>query len=199
MSSRGGVKSRMRRTGAYSHPGADDSGRGGAGGATVAVALSIVSNSDGFRSRRDFREPDARRRIVVLGDSMVFGSGVEESERFTEVLESMEPGWRVDNLGMVAYGPDLMLRALETVGVALKPDVVLFAIFSHDFYRVMPEAFGIGFPLPRYVLEAGRLVTVPYPERPAWMRTGLVQAARYSPTSVATRTESSWRVTRSLR
>ncbi len=141
--------------------------------------LSIVSNSDGFRSRREFREPDARRRIVVLGDSMVFGSGVEESERFTELLESMEPGWRVDNLGMVAYGPDLMLRALEAVGVSLEPDVVVFAIFSHDFYRVMPEATGVGFPLPRYVLEADRLVTVPYPARPPWMRSGLVQAARY--------------------
>jgi hypothetical protein len=141
--------------------------------------LSIVSNSDGFRSRRELREPDRRPRILVLGDSMVFGSGVEESERFTELLEGMEPGWRVENLGMVGYGTDLMLRALETVGIALGPDVVVFAVFSHDVYRVMPEATGVGFPLPRYVLESGRLVTVPYPARPFWSRLRLVEGVRY--------------------
>ena len=141
--------------------------------------IGIVSNADGFRSRREFRAPDPRPRIVVLGDSMVFGSGVEEPERFTEVLEAGEPGWRIDNLGMTAYGPDLMLRALEHVGVALRPDVVVFALFSHAFYRVMPEVTGVGFPLPRFELRNGVLTTVPYPARPAWMRLMLVQGGRY--------------------
>jgi hypothetical protein len=142
--------------------------------------ISITANRDGFRSRRDFREPDPRPRVVVVGDSMVYGSGVEEPERFTELLEALEPGWRIDNLGMVAYGPDLMLRALEAVGLALDPTVVVFAIFSHDVYRVMPEASGVGFPLPRFTLVDGRLVTVPYPARPAWMRLRLVQGIRYA-------------------
>jgi hypothetical protein len=141
--------------------------------------VTITSNSDGFRSRRHFRAPDPRPRIVVLGDSMVFGPGVEEPERFTDVLEAMEPAWRVDNLGMTAYGPDLMLRALERVGVELRPEIVVFAVFSHDFYRVMPEVTGVGFPLPRFELRDGQLVTVPYPARPVWMRLMLVQGVRY--------------------
>jgi len=117
--------------------------------------------------------------VVVLGDSMVFGVGVEEAERCTEVLEALEPGWRVDNLGMVGYGPDLMLRALEAVGLDPPPDVVVLVIFSHDVYRVAPEVPGVGFPLPRFVLRSGRLTTVPYPERPAWQRLFLVQGLRY--------------------
>jgi len=141
--------------------------------------IAIHANAEGFRSARDFAGDDARPHVVVLGDSMVFGSGVEEGERFTERLEAMEPGWRVDNMGMVAYGTDLMLRALETVPVTPPPDVVVFAIFSHDVYRVMPEATGVGFPLPRYVLRDGQLVTVPYPARPAWSRLRLVEGARY--------------------
>jgi hypothetical protein len=90
--------------------------------------VRIRSNADGFRSGRDFRDGDARRRIVVLGDSLVFGEGVDESERLTEVMESASPAWRVDNLGMIGYGPDLMLRAFDAVGRQTAPDTVIVAI-----------------------------------------------------------------------
>ncbi len=141
---------------------------------------TITANAEGFRSRHDFHPPTARRRIVVLGDSMVFGVGVEEPDRFTERLAAREPGWRVDNVGMIAYGPDLMLRALEAVGLDPPPAVVVLAMFSHDMYRVAPEMAGAGFPIPRFALEDGRLVTVPYPEGTFWRRLRVVQAARYA-------------------
>jgi hypothetical protein len=141
--------------------------------------LLITSNSDGFRSRRELRPGDERTRIVVLGDSMVFGIGVEEPERFTELLEVREPGWRVENLGMTGFGPDLMLRALETVGLDPKPDLVVLGMFSHDVYRVAPEAQGVGFPIPRFELRDGLLVTVPYPDPLPWQRLRLVQGVRY--------------------
>src|SRR5439155_20733292 len=111
--------------------------------------LTLVSHQVGFRGRRELLEAAGGRRVVVLGDSMVFGVGVEEAERCTELLEALEPGWRVDNLGMVGYGPDLMLRALEAVGLDPPPDVVVLVIFSHDVYRVAPEAPGVGFSIPR--------------------------------------------------
>jgi len=66
--------------------------------------VTIHSNADGFRGG-DLHERDGRRRIVVLGDSMVFGSGVEERERFTERIEAAEPGWRVENLAWSATAP----------------------------------------------------------------------------------------------
>lgn len=62
--------------------------------------LSVVSNKNGFRSSREFDEPDDRKRILVVGDSFVFGEGVQENERFSNVLEIIRPDWRVDNLGM---------------------------------------------------------------------------------------------------
>jgi GDSL-like Lipase/Acylhydrolase family len=147
-----------------------------AGGRTVAV----TSNSDGFRNARDFGDRSGGTRIVVLGDSMVYGPGVEASERFTERLENAGDGWRVENVGMVGYGPDLMLRAYEQLRDRLAADVVLVVLFSHDLYRVMPENTGVGFPLPRFQLTtAGALETVPYPSRPFWKRLFLVQGARY--------------------
>jgi hypothetical protein len=140
--------------------------------------LTVRSNRQGFRGGRELDEPDARPRIVVLGDSMVFGDGVEEEERFTEQLEAVEPAWRVDNLGMSGYGADLMLRALEEVGLALRPRVVVVVMYTDDFRRVRPEYAGAGFEIPRYTMDSGRLVSVPYPRPRPWNRWSTVAAIR---------------------
>lgn len=126
--------------------------------------LTLVSNRDGFRSRREFNSIDGRPRVLVLGDSMVFGEGVEESERFTNLLEGLQPAWRVDNLGMPGYGPDLMLRALEQVGLGLNAQVIVLCIYTDDLRRVSPYYAGAGFPTPRFVLQGDELVTIPYPK-----------------------------------
>jgi hypothetical protein len=140
--------------------------------------LSLVSNRDGFRASRELDEPDARPRILFLGDSFVFGDGVEESERFTNLLETSRPSWRIDNLGMVGYGPDLMLRALEVVGVKLKPTLVVLCMYTDDFRRVRPDYAGTGFLIPRYKLESGHLVSVPYPQPTLWDRLSIGVALR---------------------
>jgi hypothetical protein len=140
----------------------------------------VASNAQGFRGRRDLNDADPRPRIVVLGDSMVFGGGVTEAERFTERLEAAEPGWRVDNLGMVGYGPDLMLRALEAVGLDPAPAAVVMAIYADDPRRVAPAYAGVGFPIPRWVVRDGRLETIPYPRARLWEHLRLVQGLAYA-------------------
>ncbi len=145
------------------------------GGPTV----QLRSNADGFRSRREFRDADSRPRVVVLGDSLIFGEGVEESERVTEVMESASPAWRIDNLGMIGYGPDLMLRAFEAVGRPTAPDTVIVAIYTDDVRRVSRYYSGVGFPIPRFVLRDGQLATIAYPEPHLWERTRFFQGALY--------------------
>jgi len=125
--------------------------------------IIVVSNRDGFRARRELDEGDQRRRIVFLGDGLVSGDGNQESERFTNLLETLEPSLRMDNLGMTSFGPDLMLRSLETVGVKLKPALAVFCMDTDGFRRVRPEYDGAGFPIPRYELRSGQLVSVPFP------------------------------------
>ena len=137
--------------------------------------LALRSNRHGFRGRA-LDQPDSRRRIIVLGDSMVFGDGVEEPERFTEQLEAETPAWRVDNLGMSGFGPDLMLRALEEVGLPLKPDVVIVTMYTDDFRRVHPRYAGAGFEIPRFAIRSGRLVSVPYPRSSVWTRWSIATA-----------------------
>jgi hypothetical protein len=140
----------------------------------------IVSNAQGFRGARDLNDADSRPRIVVLGDSMVFGAGVTATERFTERLEAAEPGWRVDNLGMIGYGPDLMLRALEAVGLDPPPAVAVMAVYADDPRRVAPLYAGVGFAIPRWVVSDGRLETIAYPRPLPWERLRLVQGIAYA-------------------
>jgi hypothetical protein len=140
--------------------------------------LTVHSNRHGFRGARELDSEDTRPRLVVLGDSMVFGEGVEESERFTEQLEASEPAWRVDNLGMTGFGPDLMVRAFEHVGMALHPRRVILTIYTDDFRRVRPRYAGAGFRTPRYTLEGGRLVSIEYPRLRLWTRWSTTAAIR---------------------
>jgi len=142
--------------------------------------VRVTTNAEGFRGPRDLHTADTRPRIVVAGDSMVFGEGVEEAERATEVLEAMKPTWRVDNLGMIGYGPDLMLRALEAEGLEPRPAVVVLVLFTDDLRRVAPLYAGVGFAIPRFALDDGRLVDAPYPEPRFWERTRLGQGFLYA-------------------
>ncbi len=138
--------------------------------------LTVTSNSDGFRSSREFHETDKRTRILVVGDSFVFGEGVEEKERFTNVMETLQPNWRVDSIGMTGYGPGLMLRALEKVGLKTNPDIVIFCMYTDDFRRVRPFYAGAGFEVPRFEIKSDLLETVPYPKPNFWDNLRLYQA-----------------------
>jgi hypothetical protein len=66
--------------------------------------LELLSNSDGFRSARELDDSDDRPRVMIVGDSFIFGLGVEEEERVAETLERIEPRWRVDGLSMPGGG-----------------------------------------------------------------------------------------------
>ena len=141
--------------------------------------LSLVSNSDGFRSSREFDQHDGRVEVIFVGDSFVFGQGVEESERFVSVLERLQPTWRVDGLAMPGWGPDLMLRALEAVGLELHPSMVVFCIYADDIRRVNPYYRGSGFRIPRFRMESERLVTTPYLKVRSWEKLHLFQVGKW--------------------
>lgn len=140
-------------------------------------ALSVASNSDGFRNQREFDEPDSRPRIWMLGDSMVLGEGVAAEDRLTEVMERLEPRWRVDNLGMTGWGLDLMVRAFERISRRIQPDLVVLAFYTDDFRRLGPFYSGRGYLFPKFELVGGKLADVPFPAPlPPWRRLRVVQA-----------------------
>jgi hypothetical protein len=120
------------------------------------------TNSHGWRdAETSYEKPAGIRRIVALGDSFTFGVGVDDAERYTEVLESMTGGLEVLNLGMNAVGTDQELLYLETEGVRYSPDIVLCALFEgNDFTDVSYDRNSF-WPKPYFRLEEDRLVEVP--------------------------------------
>jgi GDSL-like Lipase/Acylhydrolase family len=102
----------------------------------------ITVNSKGLRDREHaYDKGRGVFRILVMGDSMVFGSGgVEASERFTDILEGSAKNVEMINMGVPGYGPDQEYLYLKTEGLRYHPDLVLFCAFWNDFqdsYSIM--------------------------------------------------------------
>ena len=77
-------------------------------------------NSDGFRDRRYARpKPTSVFRVLVLGDSITFGYGVEQAESYPKLLESelaevaRSVPVEVLNLGVGGYNPYNELERLN--------------------------------------------------------------------------------------
>ena len=88
--------------------------------------FSYTTDEHGFRNPSPWPE---RADLVVLGDSMAFGYGVDDEEAWTRLLAEARPGSRVINLGLIGGAPQQYFRIYETFGQPLRPDLVLFCLF----------------------------------------------------------------------
>lgn len=97
------------------------------------------TNSMGFRDReRAPARTSSALRIVALGDSFTWGSGVVYDEAFITLVErglnETSPGVEVVNLGLVGYQPEEYLSLLKAHGLTYQPDLVLLNFFvGNDF------------------------------------------------------------------
>lgn len=99
------------------------------------------SNSQGFRDReRTAEKTGPGPRVIVLGDSFVWGIGVSYDETFTTLLEraleQAHPGAEVINLGVPGFEPDHYFHLLRHYGMGLRPDAVVLAFYvGNDIMR----------------------------------------------------------------
>jgi lysophospholipase L1-like esterase len=89
-------------------------------------AFTYTTDEHGFRNPSPWPE---RAEIVVLGDSMAFGFGVDDADAWTTLLADWLPGIRIVNLGLIGAAPQQYFRIFETYGQTLHPDLVLFCLF----------------------------------------------------------------------
>ena len=95
-------------------------------------ALPLRSNSLGFRDR-DIPPKSDKYRIVVIGDSITWGQGIEENERFTNLIEhDLGSGYEVFNFGMRAHDMPEHEQELERA-LRVSPDFVLLQLYLNDF------------------------------------------------------------------
>jgi lysophospholipase L1-like esterase len=95
-------------------------------------------NAQGLRGDGDVAaKRPGERRLVILGDSVAFGFGVDEPATFPVLLQrrlaARERGLRILNLAVLGYRTGQEVRRLERDGWALEPDGVVIAFCLNDF------------------------------------------------------------------
>ncbi len=130
-------------------------------------------NAQGWRDDDFQHEPaHGKLRLAVVGDSFTFGVGLNFGERFSELLETKQPGLEVLNFGMNASGTDQHLRMVEESVLAYQPKVIVLTTYmGNDLEGIRFEAKG-AWPKPYYRLVQGELELVrPQPNFSMWLRT----------------------------
>ncbi len=124
------------------------------------IAYNI--NSHGFRSPDFPKGSDAaneKKRILLLGDSFLFGIFLEESQTISsQLLKKLGPEYEVYSMAAPGWGLDQMYHAYLNNVQHIDPDIVLLFFIDDDISRVM-EAFYWGASTKRaYKLEKGKLI-----------------------------------------
>jgi hypothetical protein len=124
--------------------------------------LRISINAQGYRGRPvAARPPQGVKRVVLLGDSLAFGSDVSDDQTFAHLLDAPQAGLEIVNLAVQGYGLDQDLLRLEREGLAYAPQlVVLNVCLDNDLADIgLPHFLYDGLhPKPYFRLEDGRLV-----------------------------------------
>ena len=101
--------------------------------------LTYRTNSLGFRSPETTRErPDGVFRILGVGDSFTFGTGVRQEHTFLARLDERlaqadgPERYEVLNLGVMGYNTPQEMALLEHVGPDLDAQLVIVCLFLND-------------------------------------------------------------------
>lgn len=96
-----------------------------------------VHSQEGFRRNTPFPDKKADTlRIMVIGDSMTYGYGVDERFTYTTLLSGkLNETHRVEvlNLGIAGWQSTDILRVLAEFLPRLHPDLVVYGMVANDF------------------------------------------------------------------
>jgi hypothetical protein len=96
------------------------------------------SNRHGFRHDREFRidKPPGVRRIVGVGDSWMWGSGVHNGENYLDRLADLLSGEgqhiQVINTAVWGYNARQQISTLQHKGLVFSPDIVVVGLCGND-------------------------------------------------------------------
>ena len=146
------------------------------GETTADYSITYRSNRLGFRGDDDALGSPATERIVFLGDSFTFGSGVPIEDTFAARVAAERPNAVGFNLGIGGFGIDQMWLTLAHHGLALEPTRVVLSFIRNDLDRSL-SAYRLGhvwLEKPLFFLEGGKLVQMTVDNRPgpvaSWIR-----------------------------
>jgi lysophospholipase L1-like esterase len=130
---------------------------------TEQFRTTVHINEKGLRDRSHSYEREGdTQRILVLGDSFAWGYGVEESERFSQLLEA-DPGVKVINAGVSGYSTDQELLWYENEGIKYETDLVILVLTGNDVGDNNRQLVNHIYFKPRFVFKDGQLVPTGHP------------------------------------
>lgn len=102
--------------------------------------VTVTTNSAGMRGPREYSvaKPPGVKRVLILGDSFMFGFGVEDDEVASSVLERLlneragAVRYEVINLSVSGFGQAEELATYQMRGRAYTADIVVVAYFDND-------------------------------------------------------------------
>lgn len=125
---------------------------------------TVRINANGFRGPEvPYTRTDERRRVLVLGDSFVWGFGVNEHEMFTAVLEELVPDLEAVNLGVSGYSTDQELLLYQNEGYKYQADIIVILVVKNDLKANTESVVYVTYAKPVFRLENGNLVLYNYP------------------------------------
>lgn len=93
-------------------------------------------NSLGFRDKpRNVLKDKNVYRILLYGDSQIFGWGVPEDKRFSNLIENQRRHLEIWNLAVPGYGLDQEILSYERDGKPLNADEVIFFVSGNTLER----------------------------------------------------------------
>jgi lysophospholipase L1-like esterase len=120
-------------------------------------------NQKGLRDREhSYERLPHTNRILVLGDSFAWGYGIEESERFSQLLET-SLGVEVINAGVSGYSTDQELLWFKGEGIKYNPDLVILIFTGNDIGDNQRQLVNTIYYKPQFVLEEDHLILTGYP------------------------------------
>jgi len=110
-------------------------------------AFRVTTNADGLRTALPKARTPGVTRIALMGDSTVFGWGVDDGETVSDGLEAalnaggaegaLEAPVEVLNAGQPGYSTTQVAWFFDEVVAGYRPDRVVVFIPMHDFNRVL--------------------------------------------------------------
>lgn len=116
------------------------------GGDRVVVheGIEYRTNVQGLRNREiSGDKPEQTKRILVLGDSFIWGDGISADELITHHIEVMLGGYgqgiEVVNTGKGGINTTEEFARLKKYAPIVQPDLVMLFFFTNDVLRVEPK------------------------------------------------------------
>ena len=124
----------------------------------------VEINGHGLRDKEiPYKKPAGEFRIQFLGDSQLFGDGIEENDTFASLMENSVKSVCTINSGVIGYGTDQQFLAFKNDGIKYSPDLIIVTLNALDFLDNISDKVRSGYSKPVFKVEGNELIEMNIP------------------------------------